>query len=107
MKFRGYRRPDGKIGIRNHVLILPCSMCASETARFAASLVAGAVYIPNQGGCAMVKKDLEITLEVLSGFAANPNVYGTVVIGNNCEAVQASILVDKIKSKTNIHILEF
>ena len=101
MKIKGYRRPDGRIGIRNHVLILPCSMCASETARFASSLVAGAVYIPNQGGCAMVKKDLEITLEVLSGFAANPNVYGTVVIGNNCEAVQASILVDKIKEKTN------
>ncbi len=101
MKFKGYRRPDGKIGIRNHVLILPCSFCASETARFTASLVNGAVYIPNQGGCALVKKDLEITLEVLSGLAANPNVYGTVVIGNNCEAVQASLLVERIKVKTN------
>ena len=101
MKFKGYRRPDGKIGIRNHVLILPCSFCASETARFTASLVNGAVYIPNQGGCALVKKDLEITLEVLSGLAANPNVYGTVVIGNNCEAVQASLLVERIKTKTN------
>ena len=101
MKFKGYRRPDGKIGIRNHVLILPCSFCASETARFTASLVNGAVYIPNQGGCALVKKDLEITLEVLSGLAANPNVYGTVVIGNNCEAVQASLLVERIKAKTN------
>ena len=101
MKFKGYRRPDGKVGIRNHVLILPCSFCASETARFTASLVNGAVYIPNQGGCALVKKDLEITLEVLSGLAANPNVYGTVVIGNNCEAVQASLLVERIKAKTN------
>ena len=101
MKFKGYRRPDGKIGIRNHVLILPCSFCASETARFTASLVNGTVYIPNQGGCALVKKDLEITLEVLSGLAANPNVYGTVVIGNNCEAVQASLLVERIKAKTN------
>lgn len=39
MKFKGYRRPDGKIGIRNHVLVLPCSLCASETARFIASQV--------------------------------------------------------------------
>lgn len=101
MKIKGYRRPDGKLGIRNHVLILPCSLCASETARFAASLVDGAIYIPNQGGCAVVKKDLEMTLEILSGFAANPNVYGTVVIGNSCEAVQASVLVEKIKEKTN------
>lgn len=101
MKFRGYRRPDGRVGIRNHILILPCSLCASETARFISTLVDGAVYIPNQGGCAIVKKDLEITLEVLSGLAANPNVYGTVVVGNTCEAVQASLLVEKIKEKTN------
>ena len=58
MKFKGYRRPDGKIGIRNHVLILPCSLCASETARFIASQVPGAVYIPNQGGCAASAADI-------------------------------------------------
>ena len=101
MKFKGYRRPDGKIGIRNHVLILPCSLCASETARFIASQVPGAVYIPNQGGCAISAADLEMTFKVLSGFAANPNVYGTVVVGNNCEGVQAHLLVERIKALTN------
>ena len=58
MNFKGYRRPDGRAGIRNHILILPCSLCASETARFTASLVPGSVYIPNQGGCAIVKKKI-------------------------------------------------
>ena len=101
MKFKGYRRPDGRVGIRNHVLILPCSLCASETARFIASQVPNAVYIPNQGGCAVVKADLEITLKVLSGFAANPNVYGTVVVGNTCEIVQADLLIGRIKEITN------
>ncbi|MCI1931557.1 MAG: UxaA family hydrolase [Clostridia bacterium] len=101
MKFKGYRRPDGRAGIRNHILILPCSLCASETARFIASQVPGAVYIPNQGGCAMAAADLEITLKVLSGFAANPNVFGTVVVGNTCENVQASLLCERIKELTN------
>ena len=101
MKFKGYRRPDGRVGIRNHILILPCSMCASETARFIASQVPEAVYIPNQGGCAMSAADLEMTFKVLSGLAANPNVYGTVVIGNNCEAVQAHLLVERIQALTN------
>ena len=101
MKFKGYRRPDGKIGIRNHVLVLPCSLCASETARFIASQVPGAVYIPNQGGCAVSAADLEMTFKVLSGFAANPNVYGTVVVGNSCEGVQAHLLVERIKELTN------
>ena len=101
MKFKGYRRPDGKIGIRNHVLVLPCSLCASETARFIASQVPGAVNIPNQGGCAVSAADLEMTFKVLSGFAANPNVYGTVVVGNSCEGVQAHLLVERIKELTN------
>ncbi len=101
MKFKGYRRTDGKVGIRNYILILPCSLCSSETARFIANQVLNAIYIPNQGGCALTKKDLEITLEILSGLAANPNVYGTVVVGNSCEAVQTNILVERIKAKTN------
>lgn len=101
MEFKGYRRPDGRVGIRNHVLILPCSLCASETARFIASQVPGSVYIPNQGGCALSKADLDITIRVLSGFAANPNVYGTVVVANTCENVQLDLLIEEIKKKTN------
>ncbi|MCI8342811.1 MAG: UxaA family hydrolase [Firmicutes bacterium] len=101
MKFKGYRRPDGKIGIRNHVLILPCSLCASETARFISSQVLGSVYIPNQGGCALSAADLELTYKVLSGFAANPNVYGTVVVANTCENVRPDELVRRIKLLTN------
>ena len=101
MKFKGYRRPDGRVGIRNHVLILPCSLCASETARFIARQVPDAVYIPNEGGCAISSTDLEMTFRVLSGFAANPNVYGTVVIGNTCENVQAHMLCERIKALTN------
>lgn len=100
MKIKGYWRPDGRFGIRNHVLILPCSLCASETARFAAEAVKGAVYMPNQGGCSLSKRDLQVTLETLSGAAANPNVYGTIVIGNGCEVVQASLLAEKIREKT-------
>ena len=101
MKFKGYRRPDGRVGIRNHVLVLPCSLCASETARFIASQVPGSVYIPNQGGCALSAADLELTYRVLSGFAANPNVYGTVVVANTCENVQPDELIRRIKEKTN------
>ena len=41
MNFWGYKRPDGKVGIRNHVLILPASICASDTTRIIASQVEG------------------------------------------------------------------
>ena len=100
MKIQGYHRPDGKFGIRNHVLILPCSLCASETARFASENVEGTVYLANQGGCSLSRRDLKVTLETLSGIAANPNIYGTVLVGNGCEVVQASLLAERIREKT-------
>ncbi len=47
MKFWGYKRPDGKVGIRNHVLILSASICASDTTRIIASQVEGAITFNN------------------------------------------------------------
>ena len=41
MQFKGYRRPDGKVGIRNHVLILPSVVCANRAARGISQAVTG------------------------------------------------------------------
>lgn len=101
MKFKGYRRPDGKVGIRNMVLLLPASACGSDTCRFVAREVEGTVNIINQNGCAQVEGDLQITQDVLSGLAANPNVYGTILIALGCENNQASEMMKIIQSKTN------
>lgn len=101
MNFLGYRRPDGKVGIRNHVLVLATCACSSETARIIANQVQGAVHIINQNGCAQVEGDLKITMDVLSGLAANPNVYGTVLVGLGCENAQPNDMYELIKSKTN------
>ena len=51
MTFYGYQRPDGRVGVRNKVLILPASVCASDTARIIAQQVEGAVTFNNQLGC--------------------------------------------------------
>ena len=78
--FSGYRRPDGRVGIRNKILILPASVCASDTTRIIASQVESAVTFNNQNGCSQVPSDQQLTMDVMAGFAANPNVYGTIVI---------------------------
>lgn len=101
MNFWGYRRPDGKVGIRNHVLILPTCACSSETCRMVTTQVQGTISIINQNGCAQVEDDLEITKQVLAGLSANPNVYGTVLIGLGCENAQPNDMEDLIRSKTN------
>ena len=101
MKFQGYLRPDGRVGIRNHVLILPTCACSSETCRLVASQVPGSVNIVNQNGCAQVGADLELTKQTLAGLAANPNVYGTVLIGLGCENAAPDDMIALIKAKTN------
>ena len=101
MTFWGYKRPDGKVGVRNHILILPASVCASDTTRIIASQVNGAVTFNNQNGCSQVPKDLQLTLDVMSGFAANPNIYGTVVVSLGCENAQMDLLVGEINKRTN------
>ncbi|WP_213818918.1 UxaA family hydrolase [Garciella nitratireducens] len=101
MTFWGYKRPDGKVGVRNHILILPASVCASDTTRIIASQVNGVITFNNQNGCSQVPKDLQLTLDVMSGFAANPNIYGTVVVSLGCENAQMDLLVGEINKRTN------
>ncbi|MFI3227892.1 MAG: UxaA family hydrolase [Clostridia bacterium] len=101
MEFMGYKRPDGRVGIRNHILILPASICASDTTRIVASQVTGAVTFNNQNGCAQVGVDQQLTMDVMAGFAANPNVFGTVVVSLGCENCQMDLVVDAIKERTN------
>ena len=60
MTFYGYKRPDGRVGVRNHVLILPASVCASDTTRIIASQVEGAVSFNNQQGCSQVGPDMQM-----------------------------------------------
>jgi len=107
MNFYGYKRPDGKVGVRNHVLILPASVCASDTARIIASQVEGAVTFSNQLGCSQVPKDQQLVMDVMAGYAANPNVYGTVVVSLGCENCQMDLVVEAIKSRTNKPLEQF
>lgn len=101
MNFLGYGRPDGRVGIRNKVLILPTCACSSETCRIVADQVEGAVYTSNTAGCSEVEQNLQICTEMYSGFAANPNIYGTVLIGLGCEGCTPEIVKNAILAKTN------
>ena len=107
MNFWGYKRSDGRAGIRNHVLILPTCACGSETARIVASQVRGAVNIIFNTGCSDVAANTEMSQKILTGFALNPNVYGVVIIGLGCETVPHDKLRDKIISMTSKPVVSF
>nr|WP_312889248.1 UxaA family hydrolase [Desertibacillus haloalkaliphilus] len=95
-KFLGYRRANGKVGVRNHVLILPTITCATQTAQRITELVQGTVSFIHQHGCAQVGVDYEQTFRTYAGMGKNPNVYGVVVLGLGCETHQARSVAEEI-----------
>lgn len=101
MTFYGYKRPDGRVGVRNKVLILPASVCASDTTRIIAQQVEGTVTFSNQLGCSQVASDQQYIMDVMAGYAANPNIYGTVVVSLGCENCQMDLVVEAIRARTN------
>lgn len=105
--FLGYRRPDGRVGVRNHVLILPASMCASDVTRMVAAQVKNAVTFNNQLGCSQVHKDMQYIMDVMAGYAANPNVYGTVIVSLGCENCQMDLVEAAIRARTNKPLEKF
>ena len=105
--FMGYRRAEGRPGIRNHVLILPTCACGSESCRIVASQVRGAVNIVFNTGCSDVAANTAMSQKVLTGFACNPNVYGVVIIGLGCETVPHNKLREKIQAMTSKPVVSF
>lgn len=96
MEMLGYRRENGTYGVRNHLLIIPTSVCAGETAVNIARLVSGAVAIPHQHGCCEIGDDFETTRRTLVGFGKNPNVGAVLVLGLGCEGIQAEDVTREI-----------
>lgn len=96
IKLKGYRRKNGTFGIRNHLLVIPASICASETAVRIANMVPGAVAIPHQHGCCQVGIDYRQTVRTLIGFGSNPNVGAVLVVALGCEGINAEEMTREI-----------
>jgi len=99
MKFKGYRRQDGKVGIRNNVLIIPSVVCANRVARSISQQVSGTTWVEHQHGCTQLGADAELTSHVLVSHGTHPNVYGVVVVGLGCETIRAQDIVAAIKKQ--------
>lgn len=81
MNLWGYRRSNGKVGVRNHVVVLPVDDLSNSAAEGVARLINGSLALPHPYGRLQFGEDLELTFRTLSGHGANANVYGVVVIG--------------------------
>jgi (2R)-sulfolactate sulfo-lyase subunit beta len=79
--FEGWRRENGRMGVRNHVIILPVDDLSNAAAEAVANNIKGAMAIPHAYGRLQFGADLDLHFRTLIGTGCNPNVAGVVVIG--------------------------
>src|ERR1700684_2979564 len=77
----GYRRENGRVGVRNHVVILPVDDISNAACEAVANNIKGTLAIPHAYGRLQFGEDLEVFFRTLIGTGANPNVAAVVVIG--------------------------
>jgi (2R)-sulfolactate sulfo-lyase subunit beta len=79
--FWGYRRENGRVGVRNHVIILPVDDLSNAACEAVAHNIKGTMAIPHPYGRLQFGADLDLHFRTLIGTGANPNVAAVVVIG--------------------------
>ena len=79
--FLGYRRKNGRVGVRNHVVILPVDDISNAAAEAVANNIKGTLALPHAYGRLQFGEDLELFFRTIIGTGANPNVAACVVIG--------------------------
>ena len=92
-EFWGFERPDGSVGVRNHLLVLTPMDCSYEPARKIATQVEGAVAVTQHHGCGYD----EMVANALIGTCRNPNVAGVLLVGLGCESLTSEILAEGIR----------
>lgn len=111
--FMGFRRPDGRVGTRNFVLIVPTSMCASHEATQISMMaeflhysrekfpnVDGVVAIPHNKGCGCQDgSNLDVMMRTLSNYADHPNVGGVILIDLGCEKTNLTFVEKYLTSR--------
>ena len=81
MELYGYRRPDGSVGVRNHVIILPVDDISNAACEAVAAKITGTLALPHAYGRLQYGEDLELHFRTMIGTGANPNVAAAIVIG--------------------------
>ncbi len=80
-KILGYRRENGKVGVRNHVIILPVDDISNACAEMVGSTIKGTLALPHAYGRLQFGEDLDLFFRTMIGIGSNPNVAAVVVIG--------------------------
>lgn len=94
--FLGFLRADGRIGVRNHVVVIPSVACVNGVVAKIAQMVPEVIPLYHGHGCG---RSLEASLHirVLANLGKNPNVGAALVVGLGCEVIKASAIASPIE----------
>ena len=96
MNFLGYRRNNGNIGIRNHVLVFPTVICAAEVARMISQDLPGTVTVTHPHGCGHLGAEKEHMIHAMASFCSSPNVAGVLLVGLGCELITPELIAENL-----------
>nr|WP_319487787.1 UxaA family hydrolase [uncultured Caproiciproducens sp.] len=96
MNFMGYVRPNGTVGARNHVAVIPSVICANDVAQAVVGQVQGTVGYFHHQGCCQLPPDLERVTDTLIGLGCSSNVGAALVVSLGCEGTDHERLVETI-----------
>jgi altronate dehydratase large subunit len=97
-RFLGFRRSDGRVGVRNHVLVVPTVICSAVVAeRIAAAIAPVGTALPHLAGCGQLGPDMTVTHDTLAAYCRHPNVGAVLVVALGCEQVVAQRLADEAR----------
>jgi altronate dehydratase large subunit len=96
-RFQGYPRPDGRVGVRNHLLVVPTVICSAVVAERIAASAAPGTALPHLAGCGQLGPDMTITHDTLAAYCRHPNVGAVIVVALGCEQLTAQRLLDEAR----------
>lgn len=104
--FQGFRRPDGKAGVRNEIWIIPTVGCVNNVASaiekkaqaYLTDSIDAIAAFPHPYGCSQMGGDQENTRRILADLISHPNAGGVLVLGLGCENSNIDVLKNYIGS---------
>lgn len=103
MEFMGYLRPDGKVGSRNYVGVIPSVTCANDVAQAICRQVQGTVTFLHHQGCCQMPPDLERVTDTLISLGHSPNLAAILIVSLGCEGTDHERMYDEL-CKTGKHV---
>ncbi len=99
MNFKGYLRPNGTVGIRNHVVAIPTVFCANGAVDNIAKRVPGVIGLSHSDGCDTKRVRTPYFNPSIMNLCRNPNIYAAIIVSLGCEPENAKAMAEELEKE--------